>query len=69
MIKLMPKYGMVVHLSEQGEITLSLHDPTGIKVPCVSEVEESGGVLYLGSYNLPYLSKIYLSDVKKLKAG
>lgn len=60
---------MIVHLNEQGEITLTLHDPSGTKVPNISEVEEAGGVLYLGSYYLPFLSKVYLSDVKKLLKG
>jgi len=64
-IKLMSSsYGLVVHLNEQGEITRTLQDPTGGKVPSVSEVEDHHGVLYLGSYFLPHISKLYLTDVK-----
>lgn len=59
-----PKYGMVVRLDEKGSIVHSLHDPTGKIIPAVSEVEDTGSVLYLGSYNLPFLSKLYLSDIK-----
>ncbi|WAR19770.1 APMAP-like protein, partial [Mya arenaria] len=57
-------YGLVVHLNEEGEITRTLHDPSGNKIPAVSEVEDRGGQLYFGSYYLPYISKLYLSDVK-----
>ncbi|XP_052275147.1 adipocyte plasma membrane-associated protein-like isoform X2 [Dreissena polymorpha] len=57
-------YGMVIHLNELGEITQSLHDPTGAKISAVSEVEDRDGVLYLGSYYSPFLSKLYLTDIK-----
>ena len=63
-MKLIPKYGLLVHLDESGIITKTLHDPSGTKVPSVSEVEDKDGVLYLGSYLLPYISKIYLTDLK-----
>lgn len=55
---------MIVHLNEQGEITFTLHDPTGDRLYSISEVEESRGVLYIGSYHLPFLSKLYISDFK-----
>ncbi|KAL4238695.1 hypothetical protein ACF0H5_003402 [Mactra antiquata] len=63
-IKLLPKYGMVLRLNEEGKIVESLHDPSGKIIPGVSEVEDTGSVLYLGSYNLPFLSKLYISDIK-----
>ena len=68
-MSLIPKYGLVLHLNEQGEITGSLHDPTGTKVPAVSEVEDKNGILYMGSYNLPYLSKLNLNSIKGFKAS
>lgn len=62
-IKLLPRYGLVVQLNEHGDIVRSLHDPSGSVLPCVSEVEDTGTVLYLGSYNLPFLSKLYANDI------
>lgn len=64
LVLMAPKYGMVVRLDEKGSIVQSLHDPSGKTIPAVSEVEDTGSVLYLGSYNLPFLSKLYLSDIK-----
>lgn len=61
---LVPKYGLVIHLNERGEITKSLHDPTGTKITAVSEVEDKDGILYMGSYNLPYLAKLNLNSIK-----
>ena len=63
-MKLIPKYGLIVHLNEKGEITKSLHDPTGAKITAVSEVEDKNGVLYMGSYNLPYLSTLNYNAIK-----
>ena len=56
-------YGLVVELNDLGHITRSLHDPSGKVIPSVSEVEDTGTVLYLGSYNLPFLSKLYSTDI------
>lgn len=61
---LIPKYGLIIHLNERGEITKSLHDPTGTKITAVSEIEDKNGILYMGSYNLPYLAKINLNSIK-----
>lgn len=58
------KYGLVVELDKNGQIVRSLHDPTGTKIPAVSEVEDNDDVLYLGSFNLPYLSRVYLKRYK-----
>lgn len=63
-IKLVPKYGLILEISSEGEIIRSLHDPTATKVPSVSEVEDKDGVLYLGSYFLPHMSRLYLGRLK-----
>ncbi|XP_078000978.1 adipocyte plasma membrane-associated protein-like [Glandiceps talaboti] len=61
LVKLSPKYGMLVELDEDGVITQSLHDPTGEVVPSVSEVlEPTAGQLYLGSYHSPFIAKLDL---------
>ncbi|XP_076442475.1 adipocyte plasma membrane-associated protein-like [Babylonia areolata] len=59
-VSVVPKYGLIIEMNEEGEIIRSLHDPTGTKVPATSEGEEKDGVLYMGSYNLPFLSRVSL---------
>lgn len=61
---MIPKYGLAIEINEDGKIIRSLHDPTGQVVPAVSEIEDKDGVLYLGSYNLPFLSRLYLRSLK-----
>jgi hypothetical protein len=51
-------------INDKGEIIRSLHDPSAEKVPSASEVEDKDGVLYFGSYYLPYISKLYLGKIK-----
>ncbi|KAL8615676.1 hypothetical protein ACOMHN_034826 [Nucella lapillus] len=58
---LIPKHGLLVELDKGGNIIRSLHDPQGHRVPAVSEASEKDGVLYLGSYYLPYLSRVFLA--------
>ncbi|XP_076464184.1 adipocyte plasma membrane-associated protein-like [Babylonia areolata] len=60
MTSLIPKHGLVVELDKDGNILRSLHDPQGHHVPAVSEAMERDGVLHLGSYYLPYMSRVYL---------
>ncbi|ESO96507.1 hypothetical protein LOTGIDRAFT_115667, partial [Lottia gigantea] len=62
--KVVPKYGLLIEVNSEGKIVRSLHDPTGEKIPAISEAEEHNGVIYLGSYNLPYISKLYVNDLK-----
>ncbi|XP_033735730.1 adipocyte plasma membrane-associated protein-like [Pecten maximus] len=64
-MRFVPKYGLVIEVSADGKILRSLHDPTGEVIPSVSEVEDKNGVLYLGSYNLPYISRLYLARLDK----
>lgn len=63
-IKLIPKYGLIIEINDEGEIIRSLHDPTAEKIPSASEVEDKDGVLYFGSYYLPYMSRLYLRQIK-----
>ena len=59
-----PNYGLVLELDRSGRITRSFHDPTGSVVPGhISEVYDDGGrLLYLGSYQSPFLGKLKLKD-------
>lgn len=66
-LQYLPKYGLVVEVNEEGKVIQSLHDPTGQVIPAVSEVEDKDGVLYFGSYSLPYLGRLYLQRYKKAK--
>ena len=56
--RMVPAYGLVVELDPRGNIIGSLHDQTGNTIPAVSEVQDSNGVLYFGSYYLPFLGRI-----------
>lgn len=52
-------HGMLVEINNDGKIIRIFEDESGLIVPNVSEVEETvDGVLYLGSYALPYLTKL-----------
>nr|VFJ47297.1 MAG: gluconolactonase [Candidatus Kentron sp. DK] len=60
---LLPKpqpYGLVLALDEQGEITRSLHDPSGGWVPGITSVEERGGYLYLGNLEQDWVGRLKL---------
>ena len=57
---MVPKYGLVIELSETGDIKNSLHDAGGTVVSEVSEVHDEDGVLYMGSYQAPFLAKLKL---------
>lgn len=53
-------YGLIVKIDQQGRIVQSFHDPTGLTVPDVSEVEESGNLLSLGSYHSRFIAQVKL---------
>ena len=58
-----PNYGLILELDRNGRITRSFHDPAGSVVPGhISEVYDDGGLLYLGSYQSPFLGKLRLKD-------
>ncbi|KAK7103532.1 adipocyte plasma membrane-associated protein Hemomucin-like isoform X1 [Littorina saxatilis] len=50
-----PKWGMAVELNEDGQIIRSLQDPEGRLFTAVSEVQEEDGLLYIGSFDRPYI--------------
>jgi len=53
-------YGLVLSLNEQGEITQSLHDPTGKYLREITSVREYEGYLYLGSLHNDCIGKYKL---------
>jgi len=55
-----PSYGLIVQVDEGGKIVSSLHDPSGKRIPSVSEVEDDGKALYLGSYHSKFIGKVNL---------
>ncbi|KPP67345.1 adipocyte plasma membrane-associated protein-like [Scleropages formosus] len=63
LLKLVPRYSLVLELSEGGACQRSLHDPHGAVAAYVSEAHEYDGHLYLGSFRSPYLCKLDLSKV------
>lgn len=60
--KYMPvtKHSMLIELGQDGKIVRSFHDESGDFVPAVSEAEEGDNDIYLGSYGLPFLTKLTL---------
>ena len=54
------KFGMVMHIDENGTILKTYFDPTGIAMPEAGSVKERNGFLYMGGDNLPYIGKYEL---------
>jgi hypothetical protein len=54
------KFGMVMHLSENGKILNTLSDTIGIAMPEVGSVKEHNGFLYMDGDKLPYIEKYIL---------
>ncbi|KAH9524752.1 hypothetical protein Btru_027707 [Bulinus truncatus] len=52
------KWGMAVELSATGGIIKTLQDPSGQTMAMVTEVNEYGGVLNIGSPDINYLARI-----------
>ncbi|KAM6356143.1 adipocyte plasma membrane-associated protein [Podargus strigoides] len=61
--KFVPKYSLVVELSETGSYRRSFHDPNGATVAYVSEAHEHNGYLYLGSFQSPFICRLNLQHV------
>ncbi|NWR77623.1 APMAP protein, partial [Centropus unirufus] len=61
--KFVPKYSLVVELSETGSYRRSFHDPSGGTVAYVSEAHEHNGYLYLGSFRSPFICRLNLQHV------
>lgn len=53
-------YGLVLALNEQGEITQSLHEPTGKHLNGITSAREQDGYLYLGSLHNDRIGKYEL---------
>jgi sugar lactone lactonase YvrE len=56
------KFGMVMHLSENGKILNAFFDTTGLTMPEAGSVKEQAGFLYMGGDNLPYIGKYKLDQ-------
>ena len=63
MAKFVPKYSLVVELSETGSYRSSFRDPSGVTVAYVSEAHEHNGYLYLGSFRSPFIGRLSLQHV------
>jgi len=61
-IKMVPKYGLLLRLDENGDVLESFHDPSGTVINGVSEVheDEDEKALYLGSYHANFIAKLRL---------
>nr|XP_006136955.1 adipocyte plasma membrane-associated protein [Pelodiscus sinensis] len=62
-MKFVPKYSLVLELSETGSYKRSFHDPNAMVVTYASEVHEHDGHLYLGSFRSPFICRLNLQDV------
>lgn len=56
----MQAYGIVMHLSANGEILKTYYDTSGERVPEASSIEEHEGVLYLGGDLIDHIGKYKL---------
>jgi len=54
------KFGMVMHIDENGKILNTFFDTTGKFMPEAGSVKEYKGFLYMGGDNLPYIGKYKL---------
>ncbi|XP_025108948.1 uncharacterized protein LOC112573114 [Pomacea canaliculata] len=55
------KFGIIVELDADGNIIRSLQDPNGTVFHSVSEVAEENGILYIGSFDQPYVGRLPLT--------
>jgi sugar lactone lactonase YvrE len=56
------KFGMVMHLSENGTILNTLFDSTGLVMSESGSVKEQNGFLYMGGDNLSFIGKYKLKQ-------
>ncbi|XP_069036030.1 adipocyte plasma membrane-associated protein isoform X2 [Lepisosteus oculatus] len=63
LMKFVPKYSLVVELSESAACKRSFHDPHGVVATYISEAHEHDGHLYLGSFRSPFLCRLDLSQL------
>ncbi|KAM7125767.1 adipocyte plasma membrane-associated protein isoform 1-T1 [Molossus nigricans] len=62
-MKFVPRYSLVLELSDSGAFRRSLHDPDGQVAAYISEVHEHDGHLYLGSFRSPFLCRLSLKSI------
>ncbi|KAM7327146.1 hypothetical protein ACRRTK_013513 [Alexandromys fortis] len=62
-MKFVPRYSLVLEVSDSGAFRRSLHDPDGLVVTYVSEAHEHDGHLYLGSFGSPFICRLSLQSV------
>eukprot|EP00899_Mesostigma_viride_P008455 jgi/Mesvir1/17610/Mv08837-RA.1 len=62
-LALIPSYGMILEVDDEGKILRNLQDPTGY-LPWISEVEEKGNCLYMGSWRNPFIARKCFNDVR-----
>lgn len=62
-MKFVPRYGLVLEVSDSGAFRRSLHDPDGLVVTYVSEAHEHDGHLYLGSFRSPFICRLSLQSI------
>ena len=56
-------YGMIIEFDQNGNVLRSFHDPTGNVIPAVSEIEDHGREIYLGSFFAPFIAKLDLGKL------
>ena len=59
------RFGMIMNLSEDGEILNTLFDPSGEVIPEAGAVKEHNGQLYIGGDVVPYISVYDLGELDK----
>ncbi|KAK0411988.1 hypothetical protein QR680_005969 [Steinernema hermaphroditum] len=52
------KHAIALQVSLQGEILATLHDPTAKALVDVTQINDDGEFIYLGSYHSPYLGRL-----------
>ncbi|XP_052039813.1 adipocyte plasma membrane-associated protein isoform X1 [Apodemus sylvaticus] len=62
-MKFVPRYSLVLEVSDSGAFRRSLHDPDGLVVTYVSEAHEHDGYLYLGSFRSPFICRLSLQSI------
>lgn len=62
-MKFVPRYSLVLEVSDSGAFRRSLHDPDGQVVTSVSEAHEHDGYLYLGSFRSPFICRLSLQSI------
>ncbi|XP_028630774.1 adipocyte plasma membrane-associated protein [Grammomys surdaster] len=63
LMKFVPRYSLVLEVSDSGAFRRSLHDPDGLVVTYVSEAHEHDGYLYLGSFRSPFICRLNLQSI------